>query len=198
MTYPLPEGAIFTADAVMRCGDYFGRREAWRGLCEAARKSAITVYVLVEDHKGRCSYAADPVQFAALQGLDPLDAGLERLLRTTNGADVRGRLFVFEADLEANNVCRPQGERPSPLRGRAPTYDWALIRDEALRLMDQNGEFDRDDPLGKWTGQACLERALLDYCDKTFEESPDGSTLRARDKMPAWLKEWRKRQPVGK
>jgi len=76
---------------------------------------------------------------------------------------------------------------PRHAGGAPPKYDWVAISEEAMRLMDYNGDFNAADP--EWNSAGCLERALMAYCAKKFGREPASSTLRGR--IPRWVEEWR-------
>jgi hypothetical protein len=71
-------------------------------------------------------------------------------------------------------------------RGRREGYDWARIRDEAVRLMLHNGMWTGEDP--DWNSQACLERAVASFCQTEFQREPAPSGIRKR--VPDWLREF--------
>jgi hypothetical protein len=72
--------------------------------------------------------------------------------------------------------------------GRPPKYDWDAIEHKAMELMCHHGEFSNDDP--DWNAQACLERALLEFCSHKFGSEPSLSTLRDPKHIPRWLFTW--------
>lgn len=74
--------------------------------------------------------------------------------------------------------------------GAPPKYDWVMIHDEMLRLMNENGDFDRSDPKSGWNAQMRLEEKLKSYCEGRFDAEPATSLLRPR--ITRWLAEWRK------
>ena len=72
-------------------------------------------------------------------------------------------------------------------RGAKPQYDWAVIKAEFDRLMNDNGDFIAGDQ--DWSKQANLESALMYFCEGKFGKQPGNTTIRTRVKP--WLNEWR-------
>ena len=64
------------------------------------------------------------------------------------------------------------------------------MKNEMLRLMDENAEFGPDSP--NWNAQARLEEALRTFCYSKFGKRPANSTLQAH--LKPWLEEWRNRK----
>lgn len=74
-------------------------------------------------------------------------------------------------------------------RGRKPTIDWPWIEKRVIAHMEHNGEFFRGD--ADWDCQARLEEKLMyDFTTKFGKELSTG-TLRAPDRLPAYLAKWR-------
>jgi hypothetical protein len=105
--------------------------------------------------------------------------------------DVYARLFDHPKDL-ANNIGSPTEARRKHTGGRKATYDWLAIEQETDRLMDHHDDFSDDDP--EWNKQAQLEKALLDFCQRTDRRVPDVSLLRKKNRIPQWLANWRERK----
>jgi hypothetical protein len=82
---------------------------------------------------------------------------------------------------------------PKNKGGRPRSFDWPMIEQEAIRLMDYHGDFVPDD--ATWNAQARLEAALQEFCTKRFELEPASSTLRGR--LRPWLNEWRDNKVHG-
>jgi hypothetical protein len=82
-------------------------------------------------------------------------------------------------------------ESPPSRRGALPKYDWDIIRKEAFRLLDENGDPSRE-PKPHWKAQAHLEKKLLESCGKN---EPSPSAL--REKLPGWVTEWRKQKQAA-
>jgi hypothetical protein len=72
--------------------------------------------------------------------------------------------------------------------GRPAKYDWVAIENKAMELMDYHNDFS-DDP--EWNAQACLERALLEFCSHKFESEPSLGALRDPKHISRWLFTWR-------
>jgi hypothetical protein len=109
----------------------------------------------------------------------------------------------------------PKGDRPSWMRGdndhwifatlqsvgevlkqpggRSPGFDWQIIKKEAIRLMNEYGDFAPNKP--KWNAQARLEERLLDFCQDKWEREPSSSRLRSKNYLPSWLADWRRENP---
>lgn len=94
----------------------------------------------------------------------------------------RDSLRLWLADLS--------GEASERKGGRPPEFPWGEIKAEAIGLMDYHGDFSTDDE--EWNAQARLEEALTEFCSKKYDRVPSPSTL--REKLPAWLAEWRNRK----
>jgi hypothetical protein len=109
------------------------------------------------------------------------------------------RVALDQAEFEAWLARQvPEGqaapaEAPRPAkRGRKAKYDWDAIREKTFELLDERGDFDLVKRRG-WRAQADLERELLEYMADDGEEA-GVSTLRAKDKLRAWIQEWREKQ----
>jgi hypothetical protein len=100
---------------------------------------------------------------------------------------VPGRKFVnvFLKETDIRPLCVK--------RGRPQEYDWQAIKAKAFALMDHHGNFRPDDP--EWNAQARLEEQLADFCQAEYGHAPEASSL--REKLPAWLKEWREQKSQG-
>jgi hypothetical protein len=79
------------------------------------------------------------------------------------------------------------GAKPANKGGRPPAVDWAVVKGEAIRLMNYYGEFGADEP--EWNAQARLEEKLEHFCQTRFGVTPADSTLRVHVKP--WITEWR-------
>jgi hypothetical protein len=93
----------------------------------------------------------------------------------------------MQQDHAASATNAPGTRRGAPMR-----FDWPDVKDFAMRLLDERGEFrewDSDD----WKTQADLEREVLRYMEKTvgIGNGPAESTRRV--KVSGWLAEWRNR-----
>jgi hypothetical protein len=111
---------------------------------------------------------------------------------------VKRSLCLIEADFEdwlaRHSLKAPTApaEAPRPAkRGRKAKYDWDVIRKKAFELLNEHGDF--DSKRRNWRAQADLENKLLEYMAESGDEA-SYSALRAKDKIPAWLKEWREEQ----
>lgn len=67
-------------------------------------------------------------------------------------------------------------------RGRPPAIRWDIVRQEAKRLMIENGPFSPDDP--KWNARARLEGHLIDFVRKT--QRVDIGLTQVREKLRTW------------
>ncbi|MGO4480294.1 hypothetical protein [Rhizobium sp. 2TAF27] len=78
-----------------------------------------------------------------------------------------------------------------PPRGRKSKWAWdTTIREEAFRLLDENGNIDPDvDP--NWT-QARVVEAMLDFCEARWEAAPAESSMRSW--VRRYLDEFRQRR----
>jgi hypothetical protein len=80
---------------------------------------------------------------------------------------------------------------PRAKRGRKIKYNWPTVREQAFKLLDERGDYEvvkRPD----WRLQADLEKALLEFMGE--DGGPAPSSLRASDKLPTWIMEWRQKQ----
>jgi hypothetical protein len=62
--------------------------------------------------------------------------------------------------------------------GRKPKVDWVVVERKVHCLMDENGDFEVSD--ADWNCQACLEEAILDFCELRLGVSLDDTTVRKR------------------
>ena len=69
---------------------------------------------------------------------------------------------------------------PKPSRGRREKYNWPAFHDEAIRKLDEEGNFNPANDV-TWN-QAALERHMADWCSANWlgDEQPGESTIRDR------------------
>jgi hypothetical protein len=80
------------------------------------------------------------------------------------------------------------GKAGQKRRGPKPRYDWEALEQEALRLLDENGDFDAGKP--HWNAQRRLEDKLLEfYGQQTATGEP--SLAQLRKYLGEWLTDWR-------
>jgi hypothetical protein len=111
------------------------------------------------------------------------------------GTDVRARQSrETSSPRETPSRLDPRDAEPRPSRakrGRKPKFEWLIVKAYAFKLLNERGDYESR-PAKDWAKQADLEDALLKFMGERFGREAAVSTL--RDKIPAWLAEWRKRQ----
>ena len=80
------------------------------------------------------------------------------------------------------------GKASEHKRGPKFKYDWISIGKEANRLMNEHGDFAATKR--HWDAQARLERQLLEFCARQFDDEPGQTELRKH--IGIWLSNWRK------
>jgi hypothetical protein len=76
--------------------------------------------------------------------------------------------------------------------GRPPVVEWGLVETEAIRLMEDNGEFSAVDG---WNAQERLNEELMKFCQDKFGIEPGLSTL--KEHVGPCLTEWRASKSAG-
>lgn len=66
-----------------------------------------------------------------------------------------------------------------PRAGRPPAYDWPRFQDEAVRILEEEGEPGLDPD---WGSLADLERRMTDWCESAWGRVPAESTIRKRSR----------------
>jgi hypothetical protein len=69
-----------------------------------------------------------------------------------------------------------QSSRKPRRPGRPLRYDYKVIEAEMERLMEEHGEFSKDDP--DWYGLGNLVTAVQVFCEKTFGSRPAPNTVK--------------------
>ena len=78
--------------------------------------------------------------------------------------------------------------KPVPTkRGPRSKFDWGAIEGEAIRLMNQHGDFSSDKQ--NWNAQARLEDKLFEFCLDKFGREPGQTQMRKH--VGGWLTLWR-------
>jgi hypothetical protein len=167
---------------------------AWRKICEAVRTRKLRAYILADGQ----SHEADPAQFAILQDYISIQTREPKFVAETARETIHftdlgvlpvppprerrlsGPLFFVERDIEA--VFGAEPEEPSK-RGRKAKYDWAAIRAQMFKYMDEHGPFNNR----TWHREKLIEK-LLQFCVNKFGSEPARSTL--AEYLPTWLKDW--------
>jgi hypothetical protein len=87
-------------------------------------------------------------------------------------------------------ISRPTKRVVRAKRGRKLIYNWLAVKEKAFELLDEHGDYDVEARKG-WSKQADLEEKLLQFMTDELGGEASIGALRADDKLPAWVAEWR-------
>lgn len=124
----------------------------------------------------------------SLQDLEIATIGHQDILRTKLTIGV-GPVRYTDMTVSSSSV-RSLWKNISKSRGRPAKYDWQIIGDHAVRILDQHGGIDRFDNV--IPSQAAFERLILDFCVTKLGIHPSESVI--RDRIPSFLSRYEKQR----